>query len=235
MSSEPEHIPLDFDTSVGLCLHLASREDLHLSWERSDHKVSGQDEEHNKAFEFRFPLRFPFPENVSDFGHYASSLSSDRGNALIMLIRAGHAALAFTEGQEITHHKVISSYMVRAKQGKAQMTHLKTKGKSRAGSRIRLAEGEAMLQDIHEKIRSWEVFDQATHILYACPERLWSEVLHERTDPIIKANDSRLKTIPRDVDKPGFDELVRMNNFGFYGRLSIFRNFNFRGIEDFLP
>lgn len=56
----------------------------------------------------------------------------------ILVIKAGQAVTACFHNGEMINHKVFRAYMVRKKQGKSQIKHLKTKGKSRAGSRVRL-------------------------------------------------------------------------------------------------
>lgn len=64
----------------------------------------------------------------------------------LTLIRAGQAAVGYFHQGKLLDHKVFRAYMVRQKQGKSQIKHLKTKGKSRAGSRIRLAETARFLK-----------------------------------------------------------------------------------------
>ncbi|MEL7006131.1 MAG: hypothetical protein AAFN93_25900, partial [Bacteroidota bacterium] len=63
----------------------------------------------------------------------------DEVNYVLLLIQAGSAALGFFENDINLDHKVFKSYMVRKKQGKSQLKYLNAKGKSRAGSRVRLA------------------------------------------------------------------------------------------------
>jgi hypothetical protein len=60
-------------------------------------------------------------------------------------MQAGHSALAYFEDGEMRHHKVIKKYMVRGN-GKAQVGYLQTRGKSKAGSRIRLANTVSFLK-----------------------------------------------------------------------------------------
>ena len=56
----------------------------------------------------------------------------------LTLVRAGQASLGYFHQGKLLDHKVFRGYLVRQKQGKSQFKYLKTKGKSRAGSRIRL-------------------------------------------------------------------------------------------------
>ncbi|MEJ2054940.1 MAG: hypothetical protein P8X42_13550, partial [Calditrichaceae bacterium] len=73
---------------------------------------------------------------------------------LIILIRAGYAALGRCGSSTILEHKLIRKYMVRKKQGKAQITYLNKKGKSRAGSRIRLAQTVEFFEDINRLLNT---------------------------------------------------------------------------------
>ena len=45
--------------------------------------------------------------------------------------------------------------MVRKKRGVSQIKHLKTKGKSRAGSRVRLAETEEFFENINGRLQDY--------------------------------------------------------------------------------
>ena len=50
-------------------------------------------------------------------------------------IRVGDAVVPYKvnfEGEELIEHKVFKTYMVRKKQGKSQIKHLKSKGKSKS-------------------------------------------------------------------------------------------------------
>ncbi|MEO1451203.1 MAG: hypothetical protein AAFV07_16855 [Bacteroidota bacterium] len=45
--------------------------------------------------------------------------------------------------------------MKRHKRGKAQISYLNTRGKSKAGSRIRLANTVAFFEEINERLQDW--------------------------------------------------------------------------------
>ncbi len=72
----------------------------------------------------------------------------------LVLVRAGQAAVGYFHQGQLIDHKVIRAYMVRQKQGKSQFKYLKTKGKSRAGSRIRLAETLLFFNEINKKLNT---------------------------------------------------------------------------------
>ena len=78
-------------------------------------------------------IREPHIDPTSYLDHLPDSL----GTHLVLLLQAGAAALGVFQQGELTHHKVIKKYVVRGR-GRAQPTHLKTRGKSRYGSLLRL-------------------------------------------------------------------------------------------------
>ncbi len=147
----------------------------------------------------------------------SQEISTQIPNILIVLAQAGSASLGFSEAGILKHHKVIKKYMVRKSQGKAQLTHLKTKGKSRLGSRIRLQQTDQFFNEIHEKIEEWNVLPKVDLILYSCPVRLWSFLFDEADKVSFEKNDPRLIKIPLDLEVPGHDTLKYVNKYAYSG------------------
>ncbi|MEM8895691.1 MAG: hypothetical protein AAGC88_14000, partial [Bacteroidota bacterium] len=102
-------------------------------WDASEMSLDYQQERHVLTIgsnsyhlaDLRLPLSIHFKEQRPS-------------NYLLLLIQTGHAAIGYFEGGENKAHKVFKSYLVRKKQGISQLKYLKTKGKSKAGSRVRL-------------------------------------------------------------------------------------------------
>lgn len=140
-------------------------------------------------------------------------------NTLLILIQAGHCALGFFEAGQVVEHKVIKKYMVRKKQGKAQITYMKTKGKSRAGSRIRLANSVAFFEEINERMTAWNEGHSIQRILYVCPVRLWAALFQAKNSPFFKKSDPRLFKLPMNTRTPSYDELLLVNRLIGYGYL----------------
>ncbi len=166
----------------------------------------------NRVFTVRLPLLFPIckaGENLSDYLLGIPELAPDY---LIVLIQAGNAALGHYETDTLLNHKVIRKYMVRAKQGKAQINHLKTKGKSRAGSRIRLAQTDEFFDEIVEKLLDWEV-ESVNLIFYSAAIHWWNALFDAAELPPFEKDDERLRKIPLDVNTPNFEELHRTQQF----------------------
>ncbi len=140
-------------------------------------------------------------------------IAEEIDNYYIILIQAGHSALAYCEGGEMIYHKVITKYMVRKGQGSAQIKHLKTKGKSREGSRIRLAKTIEFFEEINHKLNTWFEEYKSDQIFYSSSVDLWNIMFESKVPvPFEKRGDHLIK-IPLDINKPGFKELKRVNYF----------------------
>lgn len=156
-------------------------------------------------------LSLLFPAIDEDFESYVRSLESDEPSYVVILMRAGSASLGYYERGELRAHKVIRKYMVRMKQGKAQLTHMKTKGKSRAGSRIRLRESLEFFEEINEKLRVWfDGFGDPQLIFYSMPVTFKSLWFGSDITPPFNSDDKRLTHIPFHVHQPDHEELVRI-------------------------
>ncbi|MEQ8768794.1 MAG: hypothetical protein RL885_33115 [Planctomycetota bacterium] len=131
----------------------------------------------------------------------------------IVLLQAGAASLGVWQPTGLTRHKVIKKYVVRGK-GRAQTLHLKTKGKSRYGSRLRLQNAEALLVETNEKLLSWaDELGEARAIFKSCPVRMWPDLFAVEPLPPFEQRDERLVKIPRDVKVPNHEELERVVRF----------------------
>ncbi|TNE45510.1 MAG: hypothetical protein EP343_26710 [Deltaproteobacteria bacterium] len=151
----------------------------------------------------------PRPESLSE---YLQRVSPEFPTFALILMQAGQAALGLVEDDEWLHHKVIRKYMVRKKQGKAQLTHLRQKGKSRVGSRIRLANSVAFFEEINERLAEWDVTNLADVILYSTTGRLWGHLFRASEPCPFPSDDPRLRKIPMHVHTPTFAELERVRN-----------------------
>lgn len=129
----------------------------------------------------------------------------------IILIEAGRAALGFSVLGKIEKHKNFSRYMVRKTQGKLQLTHLKTKGKSRLGSRIRLQQSVKFFEEINEKLLSWEINKlNNAFIFYDCTKTLWPFLL-DANNAAFNKSDVRLNKIPFNIPAPELKTLEYCN------------------------
>jgi hypothetical protein len=170
----------------------------------------------NEAFERVLEVRPPLPfarlEAETELDYYLDDVEGQELPAYGMFImQAGAGALGYFEDGEVVFHKAIKKYMVRAKRGKSQINYLNTRGKSKAGSRIRLANTHRFIEEIIEYLIRWEEYDPPTRWLYSCHASLWGLLFAADPPPPFEKTDPRLKKLPFDVNKPDFAELQRMN------------------------
>ena len=136
---------------------------------------------------------------------------------ILLLIQAGQTAMGFWKGGELVHHKVIRKYVVRGK-GRAQPLHLKTRGKSRYGSRLRLREAQDQLLETVALLSAWlEESTEVPAVHYSCPVRLWADLF--RTDPPPSLPKSEAFRIPHHVHRPNHAELLRVHRLLSQGEL----------------
>ena len=213
---------INFDESRLLIIHLLES-DLDIEIVPTQTKVICKEGE-EIVLEFRFPFIFALPGEESDLENLIQQVQAfeETPNYLIILIEAGQAALGNFEEGQIDSHKVIRKYMVRAKQGKVQLSHLKTKGKSKLGSRIRLAQSKEFFEDINEKLIEWEV-EEVDLIFYRSSIQLWNGLFEANNEPPFEKRDDRLRKIPKDLPTPTYELLLEMNKFILEGEFKVFK------------
>jgi len=161
---------------------------------------------------FKLPPLFPEPETSEPLRDYMKKVSQTPPPYILYLVQAGAAALGCFEKGEVIEHKTLTKYMVRKKQGKSQLTYLRQKGKSRAGSRIRLKKSLEFFEEINNRLVKWkEYINKADFIFYSCPIRLTNEMFLSKTSLPFERKDKRLKKIPFHVKAPNHKELLHIN------------------------
>ncbi|MBN1406190.1 MAG: hypothetical protein JW956_00290 [Calditrichaceae bacterium] len=160
----------------------------------------------------RLPWASPAFSNLNDLKRHISENQMQTLAYIIILIQAGYCAVGHCRNGEILAHKLIRKYMVRKKQGKAQITYLNTKGKSRAGSRIRLAQTVQFFEEINQQINNWMQNFKPDRLLMSCPPRLWGLLFQSKIKPEFLKKDKRLFKIPIDIKIPDKNELIRVNH-----------------------
>lgn len=148
---------------------------------------------------------------TDDTGRVLAFLARPCPRDLVVLFQAGAAALGFWNRNELFAHKVFRRYVVRGN-GKAQPTHLRTRGKSRYGSRLRLRNARRLLDEVGDRARTWAAeLGPPRRIFYACTARTWG-TLREALGAVAEGADEVVK-VPRDCGPPGYDELLRVRRF----------------------
>lgn len=161
---------------------------------------------------FRLPISINSPE---EFFKYPE----ERANYVLILIRSGIASVGYFENGENINHKVFRAYMVRKKQGKSQIKYLKTKGKSRAGSRVRLAESLEFFEEINQKLSKLFQEYHVDRIGLSCPVTLIPYFFGSIIPTPFEKNDIRIMKIPKHVQNPTYESLMETNKFLLRGEL----------------
>src|SRR6187200_2123635 len=127
------------------------------------HRLSLSDKVGNEIMDFRLPLTIS-PEGVND--------AKNTMNYIILLIQSGNCAVGYYEDGQNVDHKVFRSYMIRKKQGTSQIKYLKTRGKSKAGSRVRLGETIEFFENINERLNEYFEDFEIDRIAISCSKIL---------------------------------------------------------------
>jgi hypothetical protein len=176
--------------------------------------------EGQRLADFRPPLVWPrLPEQPSALPAYLSSLPEAPLPHLLVLVQLGSAALGYSEGGELLLHKVVKKYVRRQKQGRSQINYLKTRGKSKAGSRVRLANTIAFFDEVNERLGEWMEENTPERILVSCTEQVWGLMFQAEPLPPFDKKDPRLADIPTQVREPRHEELLRIHKWVQHGRL----------------
>lgn len=128
----------------------------------------------------------------------------------LVLIRAGQAAVGYFHQGKLLDHRVFRAYMVRQKQGSSQIKYLKTKGKSRSGSRIRLAETERFFEEINERLGSYSESYSIDFWGISCGKTLWPYFFDSEIQPPFSSDSSNLIELPMHVPQPSFENLEQI-------------------------
>ncbi len=192
-----------------------------ITFNKKKNRISLEEQNKEPILHLRLPLTKTYNELEN------SLLDSVYENYVLIMIRAGIASVGLFEHFENTDHKVFRAYMVRKKQGKSQIKHLKTKGKSRAGSRIRLSESLDFFNEINERLNRYFSDHRIDRIGIACSETLLPYLYSAKNIPPFEKKDPRLFKIPKHVQNPTFESLLDTNDFLLQGELLLTP----RGIE----
>ena len=164
----------------------------------------------------RPPLVFPIGAEHGTLEDYLRDLPERPGRHTVVLMQAGAVTLGRFDRGEAVATKSFRRYVVRGK-GRAQPLHLKTKGKSRYGSRLRLQNARRLLEETNEQLIEWEKeLGPSDRVFYSCPVRLWPE-LFEATPPPPFERDDAMTKIPLDLPRPTRDVLLRAYRSLEYG------------------
>ena len=187
-------------------------------------RFHGMPHEGGARWHLEVPLVLGEPPAGEALGVWCQAMGERPGWHLVLLFQAGAAALALYEDDTLRHSKVFRRYVVRGR-GRAQPLHLKTKGKSRYGSRLRLQQAKALRDDIVTWLRERAAETPDWQQLFlACPVRLWPDLYTGQVHPPFEQRDARIVRVPLDIATPGEASRERVRGFLGRGRLRVFRD-----------
>ncbi|RNI27571.1 hypothetical protein EFA69_15720 [Rufibacter immobilis] len=185
---------------------------LPATYDYEKHRLVFLDEQGNEEWYFRLPLTLPPVQPQAE-------VTTKPVNYVVLLIQAGNCAMGYFEDGKNLNHKVYRSYMVRKKQGKSQIKYLKTKGKSRAGSRVRLGETAEFFENINGRLQDYFEAHQIDRIALSCSKTLIPYLYASKVPTPFDKRDPRLFKIPKHVHTPIYEVIMEVNRFLLRGEL----------------
>lgn len=163
------------------------------------HAVVLENEERNNMGYIRMPLHLTLDESLS--------ITNEETLALYLSIESGNAAICVMEGKENIYHTTFSAYMTRKKQGFSQIKYLNKKGKSRAGSRVRLASTVDFFENINTTLS--ELFEEydIERIAVDCSASLIPYLHQSKVTCPFDKRDNRLYKIPLHIPQSNYTNL----------------------------
>lgn len=171
---------------------LSQQHDLGIetNWIKATQTLIGYEKNGAIRFRIRLPYYFNFDE-VSK-----KTVEPPIFNIAFVLVKAGTASVGFFENGHLSNHKVFRAYMIRKKQGTSQIKYLKTKGKSRAGSRVRLQQTLVFFGGINQRLTEIAEENQLDRIGISCSKTLWPFLFGGEVKPPFEKDDDRLLRVP---------------------------------------
>ncbi len=171
-----------------------------LSYRYNFQKHTLELEQENELLAYvRLPLHFAINPSLELF--------DEEPVVLYLSMESGNAAICVMEGDVNTYHTTFSAYMSRKKQGFSQIKYLNKKGKSRAGSRVRLASTIAFFENINTGLE--ELFDEFDfdRIALGCSKTLLPYLFSSKVSCPFQKDDKRLYKIPVHLPQSNFTNL----------------------------
>ncbi|MFY0598612.1 MAG: hypothetical protein JXR03_03000 [Cyclobacteriaceae bacterium] len=163
------------------------------------HVILLKDVDHNPLGTIRLPLHLALNQDLS--------INTNEAQVLYLSLESGHAAISIMHGQENLYHTTFGAYMTRKKQGFSQIKYLNKKGKSRAGSRVRLASTTEFFEKLNLTLTElFEMYD-IDRIALNCNTTLNPYLYQSKVKCPFEKSDPRLYKIPLHIPKSNFTNL----------------------------
>ncbi|WP_299990755.1 hypothetical protein [uncultured Pontibacter sp.] len=209
-------------------LRIIQDADCQTIYDPEKHRLALLGNTNDELAYFRLPITKPAPGTENP---------EVKINYVILLIQSGSCAMGYFENGRCLNHKVFRSYMVRKKQGKSQIKYLKTKGKSRAGSRVRLGETAEFFENINGRLQEYFLQHRIDRIAISCSKTLLPYLYTSSVPTPFDKRDPRLFKIPKHIHTPIYEVLLDANRFLQRGELIGLTEAGFAAIpllQDFL-
>ncbi len=171
----------------------------HYSYDFAKHIIEIKHTEGEKLGFLRLPLHLSIDADLN--------IQETENEVLYLSIESGNAAIILMHGKKQVYHTTFGAYMTRKKQGFSQIKYLKKKGKSRAGSRVRLAAGIEFFEKINEKTTELSDNYNIKRIALNCSTTLIPFLFQSKIPPPFNKKDSRLYKIPLHIPQSNFTNL----------------------------
>jgi hypothetical protein len=193
------------------------KNDFSLAIDKKKRTIIFFDSNNDKIFKIRFAINLDFdPESKK-------IIELDFQNHIVLIIKSGIASIAFFENRQLIDHKVFRAYMVRKQQGKSQIKYLKTKGKSRAGSRVRLQETIDFFENINQRLLEYFNEYRIDTIAFSCSQTLIPYFFQSKTLTPFDKKDDRIYKIPKHIDSGTHENLIEVNKHLFESYLYVYK------------
>jgi hypothetical protein len=193
------------------------KNEFSLSIDKKKRTITYYDSNDDIIFKIRFALNLDFDQASQKI------VELDFQNHIVLIIKSGIASIAFFENRQLIDHKVFRAYMVRKKQGKSQIKYLKTKGKSRAGSRVRLQETIDFFENINQRLLEYFKEYRIDTIAFSCSQTLIPYFFQSKTLTPFDKKDDRIYKIPKHIDSGTHENLLEVNNQLFECYLYVYK------------
>lgn len=170
-----------------------------LTYDPERHILKISDELQNTLGYLRLPLHLNLDENIN--------VHEEELNVLYLSIESGSAAIIIMEGSANVYHTTFSAYMTRKKQGFSQIKYLNKKGKSRAGSRVRLAATFEFFEKINSTLTDLLKNYPVDRIALSCNKTLIPYLYQSKISCPFDKKDHRLYKIPLHIPQANFNNL----------------------------
>lgn len=186
-----------FEIPFAILLQKIKNSDFIFSYDYKKHFIYLENQSFRKIASIRLPLHLSLD----------STILEENTSVLYLSIESGNAAICLQEGIENVYHTTFSAYMTRKKQGFSQIKYLKKKGKSRAGSRVRLAETVEFFEKINTLLQDLFAVYPIDRIAIHCSPLLIPYLHQSKIECPFSKNDERLYKIPVHIDQSNYTNL----------------------------